>query len=584
MKRVFLLFCLLVPNLVQSQQPIYVQVSFNTNYFATPGDADTNVVNIKRHVALMESYGWKADYFLTWLATKQLAAIDSSLFPFMHEKGLRFHHHGANRPPHPTPIERIANKSWDEAVAIIRDYETHDIDPFTGQLLMNLPGGRAQMLKDLNDPLLSDGRLFRAPIYFVEKELGAKMAVGIQSSLHASKPDVWFMGMMNRPETVSLEPSLWKDRDPSAIPAMMDSILGTLDRSQFQMIALLVHDSNFLLRPLSTEVQTRPLAPFSSRELVWDRYKAVLNWLSARPEVKVVTVAELLDSVEPDVVKEFPKPMVEHIAQALTTQEPLTAVPLYFTIQNDYASLSDALQMLVSSLRHYIQSKTLPASVPVGDVLAPTELQQSTLPPYSPTGLPEASLAEVLQSLTEIDNFASGFISPLIAVGDQKLNAAEYLHLLARAYRNIQAGDTTSAFRLYQINILPTEIARNNAIPDTLTKLQFWTYKPVRWKEQTTAVESANEFSQPVTVVLWQNYPNPFNPTTTIRFSLSRREHVTLKVFDVLGREVAKLVDKELNPGEHSVVFDATGLPSGEYFYRLSSPTFSQTKSMGIIK
>ncbi|MGB9591609.1 MAG: T9SS type A sorting domain-containing protein, partial [Candidatus Kryptoniota bacterium] len=53
------------------------------------------------------------------------------------------------------------------------------------------------------------------------------------------------------------------------------------------------------------------------------------------------------------------------------------------------------------------------------------------------------------------------------------------------------------------------------------------------------------------------------------RFSLPQREHVTLKVFDVLGREVATLVDEGLNAGEHSVAYDAKGLPSGVYFYRL---------------
>lgn len=83
---------------------------------------------------------------------------------------------------------------------------------------------------------------------------------------------------------------------------------------------------------------------------------------------------------------------------------------------------------------------------------------------------------------------------------------------------------------------------------------------------------------------LYQNYPNPFNPTTTIRFSLPERTHVTLKVFDVLGREVATLVDQELNAGEHSVVFNAKDLVSGVYFYRLTTPTFSQTKSMVFVK
>lgn len=107
MKKFVLLLCLL-PTPAQSQKPIFVQVSFNTNYFPTPGDADTNAVNIRRHGALMESYGWKADYFFTWLAAKQLRSIAPSLFAEMQAKGLRFHHHGANRPPGPAPEEMIS--------------------------------------------------------------------------------------------------------------------------------------------------------------------------------------------------------------------------------------------------------------------------------------------------------------------------------------------------------------------------------------------------------------------------------------------------------------------------------------------
>src|SRR3990172_4707109 len=151
----FLLFSLTA----YCQQPIYVQVSFNGNYFATPGDVDTNVVNIKRHIALMERYGWKADYFFTWLAAKQLNLTDPNIFSFMRSKGLRLHHHGANRPPDPNPIARVAGKSWDEALRVIRDYETHDIDPKTGQLLMNIPGGREELIKMFQDSMLSDGRM-----------------------------------------------------------------------------------------------------------------------------------------------------------------------------------------------------------------------------------------------------------------------------------------------------------------------------------------------------------------------------------------------------------------------------------------
>ncbi len=83
---------------------------------------------------------------------------------------------------------------------------------------------------------------------------------------------------------------------------------------------------------------------------------------------------------------------------------------------------------------------------------------------------------------------------------------------------------------------------------------------------------------------LFQNYPNPFNPTTNIRFSLPRREHVTLKIFDLLGREVAALVEEYLGPGEHSVVFDGRGLSSGVYFYRLQAGAFLGQKKLVLLR
>lgn len=84
--------------------------------------------------------------------------------------------------------------------------------------------------------------------------------------------------------------------------------------------------------------------------------------------------------------------------------------------------------------------------------------------------------------------------------------------------------------------------------------------------------------------MLYQNYPNPFNPSTTISFSIPKHEHVTLKVFNILGREVTTLVNDELNPGEHSISFSAKDLASGIYFYRLTTSTFSETKPMVVIK
>jgi photosystem II stability/assembly factor-like uncharacterized protein len=83
---------------------------------------------------------------------------------------------------------------------------------------------------------------------------------------------------------------------------------------------------------------------------------------------------------------------------------------------------------------------------------------------------------------------------------------------------------------------------------------------------------------------LEQNYPNPFNPETNISFSVPKFSHVTLKVFDITGREVAQLVNEDLAGGNYSVRFDASILSSGTYFYRIMTGSFSETKKIILIK
>ena len=83
---------------------------------------------------------------------------------------------------------------------------------------------------------------------------------------------------------------------------------------------------------------------------------------------------------------------------------------------------------------------------------------------------------------------------------------------------------------------------------------------------------------------LFQNYPNPFNPTTTIKFTISDLRFTILKVYDVLRNEVATLVNEEKPAGEYEVEFDATGLPSGIYFYQLKAREFIDTKKMILLK
>lgn len=83
---------------------------------------------------------------------------------------------------------------------------------------------------------------------------------------------------------------------------------------------------------------------------------------------------------------------------------------------------------------------------------------------------------------------------------------------------------------------------------------------------------------------LKQNYPNPFNPSTTIEYTLPRASFVTLTVYDLLGREIRTLVNEPQLPGNHSIVFDASKIPSGVYLYRLQSEHFSETRKMLLVR
>jgi flagellar hook assembly protein FlgD len=97
------------------------------------------------------------------------------------------------------------------------------------------------------------------------------------------------------------------------------------------------------------------------------------------------------------------------------------------------------------------------------------------------------------------------------------------------------------------------------------------------------------EVQQPNRFALLQNYPNPFNPSTVISWQLAANSHVTLKVYDILGREVASLVDKNLSAGLHSINWNASKLTSGVYIYQLRVSaggvnTFISAKKMQLIK
>jgi hypothetical protein len=105
-----------------------------------------------------------------------------------------------------------------------------------------------------------------------------------------------------------------------------------------------------------------------------------------------------------------------------------------------------------------------------------------------------------------------------------------------------------------------------------------------QWVADLGATDVAFESAIPSATSLLQNYPNPFNPETRIEFRLQKQEFTRVSIFDVLGREVAVLVNEEKPAGRYTVGWDSRGFSSGIYFYTLQAGEFRETKRMIVLK
>jgi hypothetical protein len=99
-----------------------------------------------------------------------------------------------------------------------------------------------------------------------------------------------------------------------------------------------------------------------------------------------------------------------------------------------------------------------------------------------------------------------------------------------------------------------------------------------------TSVEVNNELAVPTGFRLCQNYPNPFNPSTVISYHVASVGKVSLKVFDLLGREVSTLINEVKSAGTYTTTFNAANMPSGVYFYRLQAGSYIETKKLILLR
>ncbi|KAF0152738.1 MAG: Glycoside hydrolase starch-binding [Ignavibacteria bacterium] len=170
-------------------------------------------------------------------------------------------------------------------------------------------------------------------------------------------------------------------------------------------------------------------------------------------------------------------------------------------------------------------------------------------------------------------------------------NAFEYRYRFLRA-ADKSWGEEPSSFgkNAYRVRFIAMT-GKNKFVQPYTAPLDKWTPKADKSDQVETFPTGYNptniqelETGIPTKFSLDQNYPNPFNPTTKIKFAIPADENVSLKVFNVLGQEVATLVNKQLKAGSYSFDWNASNLSSGVYFYRIEAGSFNQTRKMLLLK
>ena len=168
----------------------------------------------------------------------------------------------------------------------------------------------------------------------------------------------------------------------------------------------------------------------------------------------------------------------------------------------------------------------------------------------------------------------------------------EWIHLFHPTLGVVEPGETDTLFVRFHAMMSDTTTEAlikiyNNDLNQPLIEI------PITFEMLENSVTSAEEnISAPIKFSLEQNYPNPFNPSTTIRYTIKENSLVSLKIYDVLGNEVATLVNEVKPAGNYSVNFNSVGLTSGVYFYKLSAgnqstssgQVFTETKKMILLK
>ncbi len=341
-------------------------------------------------------------------------------------------------------------------------------------------------------------------------------------------------------------------------------------------------------------------AQASTEESMWRKYDSLVATVAQHPNIRTMRVKDLLDRVVDDRERAITRDHLKQIATTIVStsrdcpvasgmkKQQAAFPPRFFVLgtspSNDFFSLADAFYAMNTALATFAKTGALPASLnlkdingPVDTVLAATGLQTAQTLAWSDV-VAAINTQDALLTTQTASNKYNGRIPNAISLAGKTANPLEYLYMLAAAYQAVEAtGVASSSVKAESISYLCSSGSR--AVQNDGKK---WTEKPARLLAATTDVH--NDIGTVDASGLVQIFPNPATDQTTVRFTLTKREHATLKLYNALGQEVASVLDAELEAGEHAFPFPILHSQFSFSFLRLQTPTFSQTKPLQVLR
>ncbi|MFQ5595504.1 MAG: PQQ-binding-like beta-propeller repeat protein, partial [Anaerolineae bacterium] len=494
----------ILPSATQPAPAGYLMLPYNANYmWGSPTDvqqatAGQFVPALNRHMDLMERLGVRADYYFTGLASEKLDEWSHETVTRLLESSHDVHYHGANRPPYPQLVNQVSGEDWEQDVATARTYEAEGINPGTGVHV----GGITAFREVFGQDPFATGRFFEASILAVDKEMGARMAVGLVDNTGASRDQAWFLGVLNRPTQAGLGPSrlveaALQDQGEDFLARVRDVLTGV--SGPMPLVAFPIHDHDFFDH-----------SP-ADQDKVWELYEEVIR-MALDLGFQVVTMRDVYGMVQNGPAPAVSEEDLLAAAQSLVETMEATGYPPEFVPGSGGAevqgsrekvekgkrekgssstfslspvfpfslipfstsvaplSLAEAFEGFAVALAAYDGTGSLPATVETNDLLGPTAYFTSSV---TPATVPADA---VLDAAVAVSAAITDRIPSQVTVGSQALNPAEVLYLMAQEYvALVQGGPAPVTLR--PMSTLPLAVTQNQEA-DPLTKLQFWTYKP----------------------------------------------------------------------------------------------------------